>query len=92
MQLGEEVNYHYVKSVLKVAIEQWNTAVELIRKKDPREMLLEIADTGVPLDELESHLRSFKVKLQTTLQPISLKCTDANFLILGLYWWRLCFT
>ena len=44
VDLGEECDYHFVSSVLELAIEQWNIAVERLRVmlEDPQHLLQEL--------------------------------------------------
>ena len=89
VQLGEEVDYHFVGDVIKVGIEQWNHCVKELSVKiqEPR-FLLALVDETVKdhyksEKDLELGLERIQEKIEHHLQPISVKETEKNILTFG---------
>ena len=87
--MGEECDYHFVSSVLELAIEQWNIAVERLRVmlEDPQHLLQELQrqwqdDMSEGL-EPEQAVDKLKTSLSAKLCQISMKPTHDNFLTMG---------
>ena len=89
IDVGEEVDFHYVSSLLEVAIEQWNECVGILKKElESPEAILKEIDAGEATSERDWEAGIEKIRAQTQmLRTISLSKSDGapgEFLLLGI--------
>lgn len=82
---GEEVTFHYVESVLEVAIEQWNMAIKGLHDHNERDLLASMDEGFSATRSIEDHLEEFSKRL-SELRPIALTRSSSNFLKLYSNW------
>eukprot|EP00435_Cladocopium_sp_Y103_P036512 s2993_g9.t1 len=86
LQLGEEVSFHYVVDVLKIAIEQWNHIIEQIKPQlEKPETLLPLLEAsfqegGADHDNLQQKFEETQRFLQQVLLPVVITDTDDNMM------------
>ena len=88
IDVGEEVDFHYVSSLLEVAIEQWNECVGILKKElESPEAILKEIDAGEATSERDWEAGIEKIRAQTQmLRTISLSKSDGapgEFWLLG---------
>ena len=84
IDLGEEVGYHYVSSVLEVAIEQWNECVGILKKElESPEAVLKQIDAEEATSERDLEAAIEEIRAQALLRTISLTKNDGEYVLLG---------
>ncbi|CAL1171482.1 unnamed protein product [Cladocopium goreaui] len=78
IDVGEEVDFHYVSSLLEAAIEQWNECVGILKKElESPEAILKEIDAGEATSERDWEAGIEKIRAQTQmLRTISLSKSD----------------
>jgi hypothetical protein len=86
IDVGEEVDFHYVSSLLEVAIEQWNECVGILKKElESPEAILKEIDAGEATSERDLEAGIEKIRAQTQmLRTISLSKSDGAYVLLGI--------
>eukprot|EP00438_Fugacium_kawagutii_P036377 Skav223643 [mRNA] locus=scaffold46:608748:609365:- [translate_table: standard] len=85
LEWGEEMDFHFVSSLMATAIEQWNVCVQSVREElmSPQAILQHIEEQGITEQkDIEAALESIQEQT-SSLKEISLKPADGEFLFLG---------
>ena len=89
IELGEEVQHHFVKNTLVDALDQWNHAIRGIREQlgdsdfALRELGSELFKDLETEKEIATAIADFQKRVNDQLQEVHLKATDASLLNLG---------
>lgn len=78
------MNYHFVKSVLSVAISHWNHAVSTLRESAPERILKLLDKEDISEEQIEERVEKLKTETIKKLPLLAAKPTHKNFLILVL--------
>ena len=87
IELGEEVGFDYVRDVLRVAIQQWNHAMEqmIAKAADPEALLSKLDQKDTETEaSIRQSLEELFINATESLQRIDIKPSDSSFLILDI--------